>query len=550
MVADQKLMLSLWDLGYSPINIKTLEKYLNLYMQVNKDDAQLLLSGFTEGFRLQYTGPRIPRFSKNLISADMHPTETLQLLKAEVDMGRMLGPFSNIPISTLRISPIGLVEKSDHSWRLITHLSFPEGLSVNDFIDEKHSKVHYSSFDNITEMVSELGKGAELGKVDIHKAFRLLPINPADFDLLGIMFQGKIYIDKNLPFGCSISCALFEKFATFLHWVIKYKSTLPTLDHYLDDFFFSGKAGTENCRKLMDEFMVLSKELCVPLAINKTVGPTTKLTFLGLEIDTVFMLIRIPDNKLNKLKSGIFYLLGRQKIQLRELESVVGLMAFCARAIPSARAFLRRFYDLIASVKIKKPYYYIRVNKEVKADARVWLTFLCKFNGECYLPEKFWLSSDKLELYTDASGNASLGCAAFFNGFWVQIRWPKTWAGKGFLAELSFLELVPVLLALLTWKSSFVNKKLLLRIDNEALVAIINKRTSKSKHVMQLIRPLVLLTMQHNIQFKAVHIAGAKNEISDSLSRFQMERFRSLAPRANKTPSDIPVEFWDVISTL
>lgn len=123
-------------------------------------------------------------------------------------------------------------------------------------------------------------------------------------------------------------------------------------------------------------------------------------------------------------------------------------------------AYFRRFYDLIASVKIKKPYYYIRVNKEVKADAQVWLTFLCKFNGECYLSEKFWLSSDKLELYTDASGNASLGCAAFFNGFWVQIRWPKTWAEKGCLAELSFLELVPVLLALITWKSSFVNKNI------------------------------------------------------------------------------------------
>ena len=58
-------------------------------MQVDKDDGQFLLSGFTEGFRLQYTGPRILRFAKNLISADMHPTETLQLLKAEVDMGRM-----------------------------------------------------------------------------------------------------------------------------------------------------------------------------------------------------------------------------------------------------------------------------------------------------------------------------------------------------------------------------------------------------------------------------------------------------------------------------
>lgn len=51
-------------------------------------------------------------------------------------------------------------------------------------------------------MVANLGKGAEIAKIDIRKAFRLLPISPADFDLLGITFEGKFYIDKNLPFGC------------------------------------------------------------------------------------------------------------------------------------------------------------------------------------------------------------------------------------------------------------------------------------------------------------------------------------------------------------
>ena len=140
-----------------------------------------------------------------------------------------------------------------------------------------------------------------------------------------------------------------------------------------------------------------------------------------------------------------------------------------------------------------------------------------------------WITSDKLSLHTDSSGSSNLGCAAYFGGQWVQIRWPLSWGNNGFMSELSFLELVPVLLALMTWKSHFRNKSLLMFIDNEALVTIINKRTSKSKHVM----PLVLLTMCNNIQFRAVHIPGAQNCISDALSRYQMSRFRTLAPDTN-----------------
>jgi hypothetical protein len=41
-------------------------------------------------------------------------------LQNEVKLGRILGPFKNMPISTLQISPIGLVPKPDGNWRLIT----------------------------------------------------------------------------------------------------------------------------------------------------------------------------------------------------------------------------------------------------------------------------------------------------------------------------------------------------------------------------------------------------------------------------------------------
>ncbi|VDH97584.1 Hypothetical predicted protein [Mytilus galloprovincialis] len=363
---DSVLLEHLWDKGKTPVKIKSLRELLSNYE--NKTDAAMLLLGFIEGFRLNYTGPRISSFASNLISAEVHKTETNLKLQKEVHLGRMLGPFSKIPISTLRISPIGVVSKNDGGWRLITHLSYPLNWSVNDFIDPEICKVKYSSFDKVVGMISELGNNVLCAKMDISQAFRILLVHPADFDLLGIFFDGKYYINKCLPEGCSISCALFEKFATFLHKTVALKAGIETLDHYLDDFFFAGESSTDNCTILMDTFNEVCRQLGVPLAENKTVGPTTCITFLGLEIDTVLMLVRIPPEKLDKLKFMLDQVLSKKKMALKELESITGLMAFCSRAIISARAFIRRFYDLIASVKNGKPYYTVRLNSEVKAD--------------------------------------------------------------------------------------------------------------------------------------------------------------------------------------
>ena len=168
-------------------------------------------------------------------------------------------------------------------------------------------------------------------------------------------------------------------------------------------------------------------------------------------------------------------------------------MAFCSRAISSFRAFIRRFYDLIASVKNGKPYYSARLNREVKEDVMVWLVFLKKFTGECYIPERSWITNEALELITDSTGNALLGCGAYFSFHWVQYRWPSSWENTEILTDITFLELVPIVLSLIIWGPEFKDKKILLYIDK--LVSIINKRTSKSKHIMKLIRRLVLFTM-------------------------------------------------------
>ena len=82
------------------------------------------------------------------------------------------------------------------------NLKYKKGIiSRYNFIPDEACKVEYSSFDEAIELVARTGRGAELAREDIKSAFRLLPIAPDDFELLGIKFDGKYYVDKCLPMG-------------------------------------------------------------------------------------------------------------------------------------------------------------------------------------------------------------------------------------------------------------------------------------------------------------------------------------------------------------
>ena len=181
----------------------------------------------------------------------------------------------------------------------------------------------------------------------------------------------------------------------------------------------------------METVIGLCNELGVPLAKNKTVGPTNILPFLGYIIDTELMMVLIPFEKIKKLSRLLQLLLVRKKIKRSELESIVGLMSFCSSAIPSSRSFLRRLYGLVTTVK--KPFHRIRLLSEVKSDIRPWLLFLEEFNGQCYFPDRLWISNETLQLFTDASGNPDLGCVAFHDGRWAQSFWPFSWREKAFM---------------------------------------------------------------------------------------------------------------------
>lgn len=89
-------------------------------------------------------------------------------------------PFTSSILHNIRFSPVGLVPQKDGSYMLINHLSYPAGLSVNDLIDSQYCSVRNKSFESALDMLAKVGKGALVTRLDIKRAFRLLPINPSD----------------------------------------------------------------------------------------------------------------------------------------------------------------------------------------------------------------------------------------------------------------------------------------------------------------------------------------------------------------------------------
>lgn len=246
----------------------------------------------------------------------------------------MVVSFPCAPVPELIVSPIGVVPKKERGqFRLIQHLSWPEGSSVNDFISAELSSVSYSSVDVARRMVASVGPGALMAKCDIKPAFRLLPVHPADFQLLGIQFEGSIFVDKALPMGCSISCALFERFSTFLQWVFSSVTGKDTVTHYLDDFFLVGRPGSADCQQQLEEFQGLMGYLGVPLAPEKTQGPCVVLSFLGIELDSVQMEARLPGDKKRQMLLLLVELLGKAKVLVREVQVLLGHLNFACRVV-------------------------------------------------------------------------------------------------------------------------------------------------------------------------------------------------------------------------
>lgn len=520
---------------FSRINLSCLSSLLEGYPT---SLVNFLISGFSFGFRIGFLGKVSFGREKNNLSANENVGDVSKAILKELHRGHTMGPFTTPPFSPFTCSPLGAVPKKDGTLRIILDLSSPIGTSVNDGIPPEFFKVKYSSFDDAVGMVRDLGSGCYMAKIDIKHAFRLCPVHPDDWPLLGFKWLGKYFFDICLPFGSRSSPFIFNTFADALAWILIHKFGVTLIIHYLDDFFVCASTFIE-CQRKVDLVLQLFKRLGVPVAEDKLEGPSKRIVFLGIEIDSDSLCIRLPADKLSSLSVSISSWQHRKKCTKVELLSLIGSLSFACKVVKPGRIFLRRLIDL--STTVNKLHHHIDITSSVRLDLKMWSNLLSFWNGTSVIQHPPISSSD-LNLFTDASFK---GFGAYFNGSWIS----SPWLFQVSCHHIATLELFAVYAALFIWSDRLRDRQIVIYSDNIAIVQVWESGSSKDKHIMKLVRLLFFRCINFNISLSLRHLSGCHNIYADLLSRLQVPQFLEQCQDAQDLPTVIPPSTWDFFTT-
>lgn len=501
--------------------------------------SSFLTFSFTHGFRIPHAPVQVHWSCCNHSSARAHSKFLLEYISAELAAGHIKGPFHHPPCDRFIASPLGGVPKKEQgSFRVIHDLSFPKKGAVNDLIPNSLTAVSYEDFEHVVSLINSQGPGALIAKVDIKSAFRILPIHPDCIHLFGFTLGGVYFMDKCLPMGCSLSCSLFEKFSTTLQEVLIQCFSFHCVSHILDDFIFLSPSGSKLCQQQLEIFLSIASFAGIPIETSKTLPPATVAPIHRIEVDTSVMTAHLSADKVHLLCQLLEHFQLKRSARLRQWQSLIGHLSFATRVIHPGHPFIRKFINKIKGHT--NPNHHIKNNSELHHDAAMWLVFLREFNGISIITPLAANPCIRKQFFSDASG---WGYAAMFGSKWFQAAWPSAWVN----VHINVKEFVPIVIALQVWGQQWSNSRLQFFCDNQAVVEVFNRSSSKDPLMLALLRYLMLFSLRFKLIFTATHLPGRPNVIADHLSRSQASADFLMQHNLDLQQQAIPAEILDMI---
>ena len=263
------------------------------------------------------------------------------------------------------------------------------------------------------------------------------------------------------------------------------------------------------------------------------------MTYLGIELDSIKMELRLPDKKVTKLKSMIEHYEIVEKATKRELQVLAGHLAHASTVVRGGRTFSRRLLNLVkylpdSSRSIVLPTWF-------RPDLTWWKNLMGIFNGSSTIIR----SQATLEghISTDSS---MTGFGGVWSGDWFLGTWDQDLCGRDqtvpnhhkemppngdtSLMNINILELWPVLVAARRWGPYWSGHKVCFITDNTQVLHMINTGRSSSVACMQWIRELFWMSFIFNFHAVSRHIGTKDNVLPHYLSRCYDDRNIATVP--------------------
>ena len=491
-------------------------KWLATYPDV--EFAKYILRGISIGFPLGFQGCRatLSKQRKNLKNASNNTDAIFDDLIGELEKEHIIAVDPSLPKSFI---PLGVVPKDEDKWRVIRHCSYPHDNSLNDFIPDEVAKVVYPRFGEVVELVMSAGKNGYLAKIDLKSAYRQIPVDPTDWELLGYSWHGQTLIDTRWSFGVRSACLHCQNLGETVIWITNQR--LPVrlqgkILNYMDDFFCAASKKSD-CKILLDTLLETCEMLGVKVNDKKVEGPLQSLKILGYWYDTRTFLVGLDAKRRAKWRKQLLKLLNMKGNPTRkQLESIVGKLEFGATVVWPAKAFIRRIRDLMYTVS--EQHHHVSMTKQAKLDIRWWLMYIDTLNG---VPMQYVNKNPDFTISTDTDA-CNDGIGAYCEPHWFSMRLNDKHLNK----HISWKELFAVAMAFKCWGHMWSGATVLLRIDNKWTVSVLVNKSSHNRALMSLLRYCCQVAVTYHFRFWVEWIPTNSNPLADALSRFQIDLFK------------------------
>lgn len=242
------------------------------------------------------------------------------------------------------ISPMHLVDKpGPKRFRLVIDMR-----AVNE-----HLMAAKCKFEGLGTILRMSGPGWWAFSFDLEAGYHHFLIREKDQKWLGFKWGGKRYVFRVLPFGLSVSPLWFTKILRTV--VRKWRRSGILVVAYLDDFIVLARSAAE-LRHIRDKIIEpdLANFGLVRAPAKGHWEPTQVINILGLQIDFVGGLVKIPKDKIDKCRKAAALVAKGDPVSARALAAVSGKFVSLARAFAPARLYTREFYKLIDAAGRRK----------------------------------------------------------------------------------------------------------------------------------------------------------------------------------------------------
>ena len=201
------------------------------------------------------------------------------------------------------------------------------------------------------------------------------------------MFNDNYYFDLVMPMGLKSSARCCQMLTDCISFIFSQEG-FDTVN-YIDDL--GGAEVPEKAETAFQRLGDIVNDIGMSEAADKAAPPSHTMVFLGLEVNTLSMTIKIPDEKFLEIKKELNEWTVGIKVSKRKVQSLVGLLNFAAGCIKPGRIYFSRILNFLREMKEVTV-----VTEEVLRDIDWWKFYAQYFNGISLIMNSKWETPDSV----------------------------------------------------------------------------------------------------------------------------------------------------------